>query len=80
MADSPPAASNLSLLKLVVDREKEIEAFIPVEYWNIYSILQTKKDEHPFSATFYSVDGKRVEKEPSDGKDVFTDPERKNGR
>jgi DNA topoisomerase-1 len=32
-------------LKLVVDREKEIEAFIPIEYWNIDLLLQTEKHE-----------------------------------
>lgn len=64
-------------LKLVVDREKEIEAFVPVEYWNISSILQTKKNESPFHAILYSVDGKRVEKEPVPGKESFTIPDEK---
>jgi DNA topoisomerase I len=61
-------------LKLVVDREKEIEAFIPVEYWNISTLLQSKEGENPFSAFLYSVHGKRVEKEAIPGKDVFTIP------
>lgn len=56
-------------LKLVVDREKEIEAFKPVEYWNLASILKTQKEERSFSASLYSVDGKRIEKEPTPGKD-----------
>ena len=30
-------------LKLVVDREKEIEAFKPVEYWNLGAILKTNR-------------------------------------
>lgn len=29
-------------VKLVVDREEEIEKFIPEEYWNIYATLATK--------------------------------------
>ena len=38
-------------LKLVVDREKEIDAFLPVEYWNIGTILQPKvKGERSFPA------------------------------
>lgn len=53
-------------LKLVVDREKEIEAFIPIEYWNIATELQTKPNEPPFWAYLYSVDGKKVEKTPSE--------------
>ena len=33
-------------LRLVVDREREIEAFVPVEYWSIEALLQQKmKDE-----------------------------------
>jgi DNA topoisomerase I len=59
-------------LKLVVDREKEIDAFIPVEYWNIGSLLLGKESENPFHASLYSVKGKRVEKEPVPGKDLFT--------
>lgn len=59
-------------LKLVVDREKEIDAFIPVEYWNIHAVLQAKKDQPVFMAYLYSVQGKRVEKESVPGKDVFT--------
>jgi DNA topoisomerase I len=64
-------------LKLVVDREKEIEAFIPIEYWNIHSILQTKKNEVPFQSFLYSVGGKRIEKEPTPGKESFTIPDAK---
>ena len=59
-------------LKIVVDREREIEAFIPVEYWNLQSILQTSKKEIPFSAQLYSVDGRRVQKEQAEGKDFYT--------
>jgi DNA topoisomerase I len=64
-------------LKLVVDREKEIEAFVPVEYWNIISILRTNKNESPFQAFLYSVDGKRIEKEPISGKESFIIPDEK---
>ncbi|MBS0586172.1 MAG: type I DNA topoisomerase [Verrucomicrobia bacterium] len=52
------------VLKLIVDREKEIDAFIPVEYWNLGALLQSKKGESkPFTAALYSVSGKKVEKE-----------------
>ncbi len=51
-------------LKLVVVREKEIDAFVPVEYWNIGALLEPKpKGERPFSASIYSVHGLKVEKE-----------------
>jgi DNA topoisomerase-1 len=58
-------------LKLVVEREKEIEKFKPVEYWNIISTLDKQKKEKEFNAFVYSVDGKKVEKEKTDAKDVF---------
>lgn len=57
-------------LKLVVDREKEIEAFKPVEYWNLGAIFKTEEDSRSFLSSLYSVDGKRVEKEAVEGKDL----------
>lgn len=64
-------------LKLVVDRENEIEAFIPVEYWNIATLLENKKGESSFRAFVHSVEGKRVEKEAVPGKDLFLIPNQK---
>ena len=32
-------------VKLIVDREEEIEKFIPEEYWNIYVILEDKESK-----------------------------------
>lgn len=61
-------------LKLVVDREKEIEAFIPIEYWNLGVDLLANKDETNFYASLYSVDGLRVDKVATEGKDVYTIP------
>ncbi|MBN4066996.1 type I DNA topoisomerase [Simkania negevensis] len=58
-------------LKLVVDREKEIDAFTPVEYWNITALLSKQIDGRAtFRAFLYAVDGKKVEKEAVEGKDV----------
>jgi len=58
-------------LKLVVDREKEIIVFIPVEYWNIHAMFKTEQEERHFRSNLYSVDGKRFEKEPIPGKELF---------
>jgi DNA topoisomerase-1 len=60
-------------LKLVVDREKEILGFKPVEYWTLTAILQTK-DGHQLKAQLHTIEGKRVEKEPIEGKDVALIP------
>jgi DNA topoisomerase I len=58
-------------LKLVVDREQAIDLFIPVEYWNIFIDFQAKKGDKPFTATLFSVNGKKIEKEAVPGKDIF---------
>lgn len=58
-------------LKLVVEREKEIQAFVPVEYWKLGSILHKIGDKKTFEANLYSVDGKKVEKQAISGKEVF---------
>ena len=57
-------------LKLVVDREREIEAFKPVEYWNLGAIFKNQEEERSFRANLFSVEGKRVEKEAIPGKEV----------
>jgi len=58
-------------LKLVVDREKEIEAFKAVEYWNIGAIVQDGDPAKTFPIRLHSVDGKKWEKEPQEGKNLF---------
>ena len=53
-------------LRIVVDREREIEQFQPVEYWSLDADLakitgkqSTKKDQ--FRASIHQVDGKKAE-------------------
>ena len=48
-------------VKLIVDRENEIENFIPEEYWNIYVTLLEEKSHKTFQAHFYGKDGKKQE-------------------
>ncbi len=43
-------------LRLIVEREQEINDFVPVEYWNIDAKLKTAKNEE-FTAKFVGVDG-----------------------
>ena len=57
-------------LKLVVDRERAIEKFKPVEYWTLSSLLEKKEGSKKFNATLSHVDGKRVLKEKK-GSDSF---------
>lgn len=63
-------------LKLVVDREKEIVAFKPIEYWNLTALFKTQEDTRTFKASLYSVQGKRVEKEPKEDKDIYLIPDK----
>lgn len=44
-------------LKLIIDRENEIKAFKPEEYWTIDGAF--KKGTRKFQASFYGVDGKK---------------------
>lgn len=49
------------VVRLIVEREEEIEKFIPEEYWNIYASLLAKDAKHPFEAKFYGKNDKKVE-------------------
>ena len=47
-------------LRLIVDREREIEAFVPEEYWTLDAILN--KDAAEFTAHFYGLaNGNKIE-------------------
>ncbi|RFA37697.1 DNA topoisomerase I [Virgibacillus dokdonensis] len=45
-------------VKLIIDREKEIESFIPEEYWSIDA--QFLKESELFEGSFYGINGKKV--------------------
>ncbi|MGN0917468.1 MAG: type I DNA topoisomerase [Candidatus Enterousia sp.] len=47
-------------VKLVVDREREIEAFTPVEYWSMTANCNLNKDN--FQANLISANGQKIEK------------------
>ncbi len=46
-------------LRLIVEREREIRAFTPVEYWSIAADLQ--KGQQLFTAKLHQVDGRKPE-------------------
>ena len=46
-------------LRLIVEREREIRAFNPVEYWSIEA--QLEKAEQRFTAKLHQIDGKKAE-------------------
>ena len=45
-------------LKLIIDRENEINAFKPEEYWTIDGTF--KKGPHQFQASLYGMNGKKM--------------------
>jgi DNA topoisomerase-1 len=57
-------------LKLIVDREREIEAFVPVEYWTIEADFQQEGSKHIYRAYLAKLDGK----EPQLKNQLITDP------
>ena len=46
-------------LKMICDREKEIEAFVPEEYWSISA--QFEKSRHKFEASLSKIAGEKAE-------------------
>lgn len=47
-------------LRLVADREDEINAFIPEEYWTLDAVLKVKGEKRPLTAKFYGTDKKKM--------------------
>ncbi|NMB00009.1 MAG: type I DNA topoisomerase [Firmicutes bacterium] len=47
-------------VKLIVDREREIEAFVEEEYWSVTALLHTAKEEK-FEAKLHQKAGKKLE-------------------
>ncbi|MBU1151934.1 type I DNA topoisomerase [Patescibacteria group bacterium] len=66
-------------VRLVVDREREIEAFKPEEYWNIIGDFEKedakmKKEEKSFAAELSKKEGKKYEvKDEKEAKKVLAD-------
>jgi DNA topoisomerase I len=61
-------------LRLIVERESEINAFQPVEYWTIDAVLDPTAGKQNFTARFVGVNGtpSRVANgKDDDGKDLF---------
>ncbi|MED4312616.1 type I DNA topoisomerase [Heyndrickxia coagulans] len=46
-------------VRLIIDRENEIKSFVPEEYWTIAGSFKKGKDT--FQASFYGVDGKKMQ-------------------
>lgn len=49
------------VVRLIVDREREIQAFEPKEYWEIDASLSTGKNQEPFTAALHRIKDKKPE-------------------
>lgn len=48
-------------VKLIVDREEEIQKFVPEEYWNIFATLLDENSNKTFIAKLYGKNKKKIE-------------------
>ena len=47
-------------LRLIVEREREIKAFVPVEYWTLDAQLTPANENAEFTARFVGIDGEKA--------------------
>ncbi len=48
-------------LRIIADREAEIDAFIPREYWSLDALLRIKGEKRPLTAKFYGTEKQKME-------------------
>ena len=48
-------------VKIIADREKQIDAFVPQEYWSMVVELAEKGQNHKFTAKLSKIDGTKAE-------------------
>ena len=48
-------------LRLIADREEEIGAFVPEEYWSLDAAFSVKGEKKPLTAKFYGTPDKKLE-------------------
>ena len=61
-------------VRLIVDRENEIKAFIPEEYWSIDASLSAKGSKKKFDAKLAKVKGKKFEAKTKEETDEVLEP------
>jgi DNA topoisomerase I len=47
-------------LRMIVEREREIQAFVPVEYWTLDARLKPAREQTEFTARFTGIDGSKA--------------------
>ncbi len=60
-------------LRIICDREAEIEAFVPDEYWTIEATLAAKGISKPLNCKYYGTNGKKCELHSKEEADAVID-------
>ena len=60
-------------VKMIVDREREINAFVPEEYWSVEAKFTAPPSRKQFDASFYSMDGKKLKIKTRAGADTVVE-------
>ena len=47
-------------LRMICDRDKEIEEFVPEEYWNLDALVSIKNEKKPVPAKFYGTKSEKI--------------------
>lgn len=58
-------------LKLICDRDEEIDKFVPEEYWNITASLSKQKHKSVFKAKFYGEGKKKIDLKKKEQVDII---------
>ena len=53
-------------LRIICERESQIEAFVPVEYWTVDAQLESALTPPPFTARLFSFDGEKLKFDGTD--------------
>jgi DNA topoisomerase-1 len=68
-------------VRLIVEREREIQNFKPEEYWTVSALLKKERDETQFESFLFSKNGKTLDKfdlkTEGDAKKILSDLEKK---
>ena len=48
-------------LRIIADREAQIDAFIPEEYWTLDAVFKVKGERRPLTAKFYGMEKNKME-------------------
>lgn len=49
-----------AVLRLIADRDEEINAFVPEEYWTLNAVLDVQGSKKPLEAAFYGTEKKKM--------------------